>query len=366
MNYTVELNSARKDADYVTSQLNAKSPVVEVFSAMASGTDVGAKYGAKADKVVNHIKSLAEKADMGDFHAVAELNTIRRFAIEPKLMEEIKLMGIFGTYQNVGYGESIEREVYAHEGSEMSRMQALSGDVPFPTIVSKKYPVSTVSIGAGYAVDYRKIQLGDMSKENEAMEQIKVDIRNKASKYAINTIYNAVKNATGVKYFSETSGITKAALDDMLAKVRRFGVPTITGDYAVVSQINNFVPYDNGTVKGIASDAMEEIRKNTFIRMYNGSVVAEIPNGYDLTTRNSDGTNFGTILPEGLLFLIPTGTNSPVMSWTRGGLTSFTGNDVSTGKVLTRYDLEFAVDVAKGQEYKIALLADTNFDLPTV
>ena len=39
MNYTVELNSARKDADYVTSQLNAKSPVVEVFSAMASGTD---------------------------------------------------------------------------------------------------------------------------------------------------------------------------------------------------------------------------------------------------------------------------------------------------------------------------------------
>lgn len=248
----------------------------------------------------------------------------------------------------------------------MSRMQALSGDVPFPTIVSKKYPVSTVSIGAGYAVDYRKIQLGDMSKENEAMEQIKIDIRNKASKYAINTIYNAVKNATGVKYFSEASGITKAALDDMLAKVRRFGVPTITGDYAVVSQINNFVPYDNGTVKGIASDAMEEIRKNTFIRMYNGSVVAEIPNGYDLTTRNSDGTNFGTILPEGLLFLIPTGTNSPVMSWTRGGLTSFTGNDVSTGKILTRYDLEFAVDVAKGQEYKIALLSDTNFDLPTV
>lgn len=365
MNYTVELNSARKDADYVTSQLNAKSPVVEVFSAMASGTDVGAKYGAKADKVVNHIKSLAEKADMGDFHAVAELNTIRRFAIEPKLMEEIKLMSIFGTYQNIGYGESIEREVYAHEG-EMSRMQALSGDVPFPTIVSKKYPVSTVSIGAGYAVDYRKIQLGDMSKENEAMEQIRIDIRNKASKYAINKVYDAVKNASGVKYFAEAAGITKASLDDILAKVRRFGVPTITGDYSVVSQINNFIPYDNGTVKGIASDAMEEIRKNTFIRMYNGSVVSEIPNVYDLTTRTADGTNFGTVLPEGLLFVIPTGSNSPVMSWTRGGLTSFTGNDVTTGKVLTRYDLEIAVDVAKGQEYKIALLSDTNFDLPTV
>lgn len=365
MNYTVELNSARRDADYVTGQLNAKSPVVEIFSAMASGADIGAKYGARADKVVEHIKSLAAKADVGDPYAVAELNTIRRFAIEPKLMEEIKLMSIFGTYQNIAYGESIEREVYSHEG-EMARMQALTGDVAFPTIVSSRYPVSTVSIGAGYAVDYRKIQNGDMSRENEAMEQIKIDIRNKASKYAINTVYNAIKNATGVKYFAESAGVTKASLDDMLAKVRRFGIPTITGDYAVVSQVNNFVPYDNGTVKGIASDAMEEIRKNTFIRTYNGSPVVEIPNGYDLTTRTADGTNFGTVLPQGILFVIPTGTNSPVMSWTRGGLTSFTGNDVTTGKVITRYDLELAVDVAKGQEHKIGLISDSTFDMPTV
>lgn len=365
MNYTVELNSARNDADYVTGKLNKKSPVVEIFSAMASGTDIGTKYGTKADKVVAHIKSLAEKADANDFHAIAELNTIRRYAIEPKLMEEIKLMSIFGTYKNIGYGESIEREVYGHEG-EMARMQALSGDVPFPTIVTKKYAVGTVTIGAGYAVDYRKIQLGDMSKENEAMEQIRIDIRNKASKYAISTVYNAIKNASGVKYFSESNGITKISLDDILTKVRRFGVPNITGDYAVVSQINNFVPYDNGTVKGISEAAMDEIRKNTFIRNYAGSVVAEIPNGYDLTTRNADGTNFGTILPEGLLFIIPTGTNSPVMTWTRGGLTSFTGNDVTTGKVLTRYDLEIAVDVAKGQEYKIGLISDSNFSVPTV
>lgn len=364
MNYTVELNSVRRDSDYVTGKLNDKSPVVEIFSAMTSGTDIPSKYGTKADKVVAHIKTLAEKADIGDPYAIAELNTIRRFAIEPKLMEEIKLLSVFGTYQNVGYNESIEREVYGHEG-EMSRMQALSGDVPFPTIVSKKYPVSTVSIGAGYAVDYRKIQLGDMSKENEAMEQIRIDIRNKASKYAINTVYNAIKNASGVKYFSETAGITKTALDDILKNVRRFGVPNITGDYSVVSQINAFIPYDNGNVKNISEAAMEEIRKNTYIRNYNGSVVCEIPNDYDLTTRNADGTNFGTILPEGLLFVIPTGSKSPVKSWTRGGITSFTGNDVTTGKLLTRYDLEIAVDVARGQEYKIGLLSDTTYELPS-
>ena len=359
MNYTVEMNSARNDSQFVSGELKAKSPVVEIFSAMASGVDIPSKYGTRADKVVSHIKELGEKANAGDTYAISEINTIRKFVIEPKLMEEIKLLNIFGTYQNIAYGDSIEREVYAHEG-EMARMQALSGDVSFPTAVSKKYPVSTVTIGAGYAADYRKIQLGDMSKENEAIEQIRIDIRNKASKYAIDTVYAAIKNATGVKYFAETAGINKTTLDDMLTKIRRFGIPSILGDYAVVSQVNNFVPYDNGNVKGISSDAMDEIRKNAFIRNYGGSIVAEIPNGYDLTTRNADGTNFGTILPQNLMFIIPTGMNSPIKSWTRGGLTSFTGNDVSTGKVLTRYDLEIAVDVAKGQEYKFGLIADTN------
>jgi len=366
MNYTVELNSIRKDSDYVNANIQTKSPVVEIFSAMANGSDLS-KFGKVANKAVSHIKSLAGKAQAGDRSAISELNTIRRFAIEPVLMEELKLLGLFGSYKNVGYDESIEREVYAHEG-EMSRFQALGGDVPFPAITETKYPVSTISIGAGYAVDYRKIQLGDMTRENEAMEQVKIDIRNKASKYIISKVYDAIKNATGVKYFAENSGVTKAVLDEMLTKIRRFGQPNIFGDYAVVSQVSDFVPYESTStgVKGISEAAMEEIRKNSFIRTYKGSTVAEIPNGYDFTTRNATGDNFGTIAPEGIMIILPTGVNSPVATWTRGGLTSFTGNDVSTGKLLTRYDIEVACDVAKGQEYKVGIISDSNFETPTV
>ncbi len=362
MSYTIELNSARKDADFVNGQLHAKSPVVEVFSAMVDGREVG----KNADKVVKHIKGLAEKAQMGDVASVSEINTIRKYVMEPRLMEEIKLLGLFGSYQNLGYGESIERETWGIEG-EMSRYQALGGDVPFPFISTNKYPVAPITISAGMAVDYRKMQLGDMSKENEAIEQIKVDIRNKASRYIMTTAYNAVKNAVGIKYFSESAGITKTVLDDMLAKIRRFGQPTITGDYAMVSQVNDFIPYESASgVKGVSEAAMEEIRKNTFIRMYKGSPVVEIPNGYDLTARNADGTNFGTIMPDGVMLVIPTGAKSPVATWTRGGLTSFTGNDVTTGKVLTRYDLEIACDVAKGQEYMMGVIGDTTLTLPTV
>jgi hypothetical protein len=41
-------------------------------------------------------------------------------------------------------------------------------------------------------------------------------------------------------------------------------------------------------------------------------------------------------------------------------LTSFSGNDVHTGKVITRFDLEVGCDVAKGREHQIGVFYDTN------
>jgi len=364
MSYTVELNSARRDADFVTKEYNPHTGVVEVFSAMANGKSLD-KFGKNmADKSVNYIKELASKANNGDSSAVAELNTIRKYTIEPELMKEIQLLGFFGSYENVGYGESIEREVVATEG-ELSRVQAANGDVPLGFIASKTYPVGTQTISAGYQIDYRKLQMGDLSAENALKENIKRDMRNKASRYALMTVYNSIKNATGVKNYSESKSITKLAVDNAIKFARRFGVPSIVGDYSVVSQINDFVPYNSSTCNftDIAPDAMEEIRKTGLLSWYNGSPIYAIQNAFDTSKLNVAGTGFNTVAPEGLLFVIPAGVDSPVKLWTRGGLTSLTGNAVTTGRQLTRYDLEVAVDVAKGQEYKLGLIRDSLFDL---
>lgn len=362
MSYTIELNSARKDADCVTQNYNAHTGVVEVFSAMVNGKSLD-KFGkSMADKSVNYIKELASKASNGDGSAIAELNTIRKYTIEPELLKEIQLLGFFGSYENVGYGDSIEREVVATEG-ELSRVQAANGDVPLGFIASKKYPVGTQMISAGYQIDYRKLQMGDLSAENTLKENIKRDMRNKAAKYAINTVWSSIKNATGVKNYAEAAGITKLSVDNAIKFARRFGTPTLIGDYSVASQINDFVPYASATYatfNDISPDAMEEIRKTGLVSWYNGSPVVAIQNAFDTSKLNAAGTGFDTVAPEGLLFIIPTGIESPIKLWTRGGLTSFTGNDVTTGRQLTRYDLEVAVDVAKGREYEVGIIRDLN------
>lgn len=360
MSYTFELNNERKDSNFVSGQIKATSPVVEIFSAMAQGKDL-APYGAKADKASKYIMELNSKAAEGDFTAAAELNSIRRLAVEPVLMQEMKLLGIFGNYTSLGFDESCEVEITDIANATAS-MQAAGQDVTFPVVRKKRVPIATQTISGGYAVDYRKAALGDMSKENEGMDQVRIAIRNKAAKYVVDTVYNAIKNASGVKYFFEGAGLTKTGVDGVIQKVRKFGKPSILGSYALLAEFNGFAGYTGVTpsINGISEAVMKEIHDTGLMGMYNGSILSEIPNPYDLTTLNAANDNFSTLNPEGLGFVIPAGGDSPVKTVTRGGLTSFTGNDVTTGMIMTRMDLECGALVTPGREYQLAFIKDTN------
>lgn len=362
MSYIIELNNERKDSNFINVNITGKSAVVEIFSAMAAGKEL-APYGKKADVAAKYIRELSSKASNGDLGAVSELNEIRRFAMQPVLLKEIKLLGIYGNYKQIGYNESCEVEIPEFANLPANE-QAAGQDVKFPVIRKKRVPIATTTISGGYAVDYRKAALGDMSDENELQEQVRIQIRNKAARYVVETVYNAVKNASGVKYFFEGAGMTKTGVDTVIANVRRFGKPTISGDYALISQFNGFAGYSGVTpaVNGISEAVMKEIHDTGLMGLYNGAVLSEIPNPYDLTSLNKAGDNFDTMLPAGLGYVTPTGGQSPVHTVTRGGLTSFSGNEVTTGQLITRYDLEVGALVASGREYMIGMLHDTNLD----
>jgi hypothetical protein len=358
---TFEMNNVHRDSDLCSGNVKAHSPIVEIFSAMVNGESLE-RFGKKADTAVNYIKDLGVRAESNDMGAIAELNTIRRFVIEAPVLEEMNLLGIFGTYEAVGFDETVEREVYNYAG-EMSREQANGGDPVFPMLNKEVYPVPTFTVSGGMQSDYRRIAVGDMSRENKMLATVKTDILNNAKAKIIKKIYDAVKNATGVTYYFEgMTGLTKAGVDGVLTKVRRNGKPTIIGDYAVISQLTPWAGYDgsvNGhTINGISDDIINEIAANGVLARYNGAVVAEMTNPYNLFKLNADESNFETLLPQGLGFIIPTGVNSPIATYTRGGLTSFSGNDVKTGKVLTRFDIEVGCDIAKGREYEIGVIYD--------
>ena len=368
MDYTFELNNARKDDMFTSGQIKAKSPVVEVFSAMANGEELSSlKLDAKVtNNASKYILGLASKAETGDFSAISELNTIRKFVVEPKLLQEIKLLGIFGSYKPLGWNETPEIETYKYLGVE-SNIQAEGTDVSFPIRKKEKYAISPITVSGGYAVNYREMALGDLSKENEGMEEVKKDIRNNATLYVIETVFKAIENATGIKYFYENSTLAKASVDPLLAKIRRFGKPNVIGDYAVLSQFIPWAGYVGAIsakdVIGISQKVLDEIANTGLVGTYLGSVLNEITNPYNFNTKNVAGDNFGTILPAGLAFVVPSGQpTSAIQTFTQGGLTTFTGNDVTNGNIVTRFDLSVAAGVVKNREYEVGILHDSSLD----
>lgn len=365
MKFELNMNNVQKH-EGVNPKLKTTSPVVEIFSAVAKGQDL-TKFGKTVDTVMNKVRELSSRSLAGDMMAKAELNTIIRYAIEPNLTKAVQLFNFMGTFRQIGYDEQAMMKTYKHEAIR-SQFQAARGDVPFAATSWEEYAIGTQTISAGYAVNYREIQSGNLDKVAEGMDQVQIDMMNKAMAYVVIEMYNAIKNATGVKYFAESEGVAKSAVDDVIKKIRRFGRPALTGDYSVVSQLNDFAGFKADPADTKASNlseaVMEEIRKTGLLMSYNGAPVVELPNQYNLTQLNAAKDNFKTYLPEGLLFAIPQGAVAPLQVFQRGGLTSASGFDVVTGQELTRFDFEIGAGVAKGREHEIGLLADTNFELP--
>lgn len=367
MSTIYEINMANEKRDVGNGRITgSKSKIVEVFSALAAGKkpDVSEKT---LDKCVATIKEIASRAIAGDPVAQSEINAIIRFSIEPKLLEAVKLFNFMGTYQKIGYSDTPKMKTYNYESID-SRFQASSSDVPFAAVNWREYPIGTQTISSGISVDYREIQTGNFDGNlAEAMNQVQIDMQNKAVYYVMTVLVDGLKNAKGVKHYAESSGITRAGVDSMLKSMRRYGKVNIAGDYSVVSQFNDFAGFktfgDNTFTFG-ADTVAEEIRKTGLISYYNGAFVTELPNAINWTRLNKDGSDYDLYMPQGLLFFIPQGKISPLQVFLRGGMTSMTGDDIVTRQHMTRFDMEIGAGIAEGMEDQIGLIVDTNYELP--
>ena len=367
MNTNVELNTSFDLINPVQDNVQIKDEakfktMVEICSDLFAGNDAG-KYGTQKDAVVKKMMSLGENAEMGDYKARAEINTVVKFIIEPKLLEAMKIFDFLGNYHQLKYHEQAKVKTYNYESLD-ARVQAANSDVSFAGRNWIEYPVATRTISSGMAIDYRELAAGNFDGTiAEEAAQVQVDMNNKGVAYVLGVLKNSLKNNTKyVKNYSEYSGDapTKAIVDAMIKHIRKMGKVTILGDYSVLSAIcdwNGYKTVGETQIPFYSPSQVDEIAKAGLNGFYNGSALIELSNPYNYTKPLPDKSGFETYYADDELYFTAAGNRSPLHIFRRGGITTMSGADVETGTIKTRFDMELGADVTKGREFEIGMVA---------
>ena len=355
----IELNNVRKSECAVSNEAQMRR-VAEICSALFSGADIS-KYGKEADGVVKQLAKLGEGALADDARAKAEINTVVKYIVQPNLLKAMEVFSFLGNYHRIAYNEKPVVRTYNYEGID-ARIQASSGDVAFGERVWKEYPITTKTISSGMAINYRDLASGNFDGSMaEEISQVQIDMENKAVAYVLGILYDGIKNNTdNVKFYATYADTpTQTAVDGMINKMRKLGKVNVAGDFSTLSVISDWNGYKTVSDKAIpffAEGQVNEIAQTGLNGWYKGAALIEIPNPYNLTKPLADNSAFETYYDTDKLFFTVSGATSPFNIFRRGGISTMTGNDVKTGTVMTRFDIEIGADLTKGREYEIGLL----------
>lgn len=359
LNTSFELNNAVRDNVVIKDEAKFKQ-MVEICSALFEGNDAG-KYGAQKDAVVKKLATLGQQAQLGDLKARAEINTIVKFMIEPKLLEAMKIYDFLGNYHELAYHEQAKVKTYNYEGID-ARLQAANSDVAFSGRNWIEYPVLTRTISAGMAIDYRELASGNFDGTiAEEAAQVQIDMNNKGVAYVLGVLRNSLKNNTkNVSNFATyTDAPTQKQVDEMIKKMRKMGKVAILGDFSAISSISDWNGYKtvgDVTIPFYSQSQVDEISRAGLNGFYKGASLVELENPYNYTKPLADKTGFETYYNDEDIYFTAAGNKSPLNIFRRGGITTMSGTDVETGTIKTRFDVELGADVAKGREFEIGLL----------
>ena len=355
----IELNNVRKSECAVSNEAQMRR-VAEICSALFSGADIS-KYGKEADGVVKQLAKLGEGALADDARAKAEINTVVKYIVQPNLLKAMEVFSFLGNYHRIAYNEQPVVKTYNYEGID-ARIQASSGDVAFGERVWKEYPITTKTISSGMAINYRDLASGNFDGSMaEEISQVQIDMENKAVAYVLGILYDGIKNNTdNVKFYATYADTpTQTAVDGMINKMRKLGKVNVAGDFSalsVISDWNGYKTVSDKTIPFFTEGQVNEIAQTGLNGWYKGAALIEIPNPYNLTKPLADNSAFETYYDTDKLFFTVSGATSPFNIFRRGGISTMTGNDVKTGTVITRFDIEVGADLTKGREYEIGLL----------
>lgn len=295
---------------------------------------------------------LDENSSARDFRAVED----KAFALIEEAIDTIlpkKLEQVLGEFAEVRQFARDAEVVFNIEkiGKNRAKLtiaKGARGGIYRVAKLDKKWfsPSTAVETVAVY-VTLEEIILGTMSL-NELYNNVLEGFEEKIYKEVFNALA-AGQSAAGTGYNAITTNTTKAtlgsAIDSVLPVVKAYGIPTIFGSYAALSNIYNPLAASSG-YPNVEDSA--DIRRYGFVQVYKGVRCVELPN---YLVGGSDW-----FYDDDKVFVIPSGVK-PVKVALKGDLTLIR-NTQAVGSEKWEAHKIVGVGVAMANNYAVLTVTD--------
>ena len=297
---------------------------------------------------------LDENSSGRDFRAVED----KAFALIEESIDQIlpaKLASVLGEFSEVRQFARDAEVVFNIEkiGKNRAKLtiaKGARGGIYRVAKLDKKYfsPETSVQTVAVY-VTLEEIILGTVS-----LGELYTNILEGFEEIIYKEVFNALaagQSTAGAGYNAKTISTNKAALgsaiDSVLPIVKAYGIPTIFGSYAALSNIYNPLASTSGYPN---IEDSSDVRRYGFVQVYKGVRCVELPNYL------VDNSNEKWFYAEDKVFVIPSGTQ-PVKVALKGDLTLIR-NTQAVGSEKWEAHKMVGVGVAMANNYAVITVSD--------
>lgn len=271
---------------------------VEVFSALHMNKIKDTEIEVREARTA--MKELASNPSPQNRYEIAQLLA---FSVNDIIDQKTNYIQLFGDVKRTNIGE---RAMFKTKKSGVQAfIQAKNGTTQRSRSLSAYTDVDTVEVSARPYVNLYELASGKVNFDeniNDAADEMeKLMVQNiESTMYAAFSSYSSPNYGTG-------SGIVTGTLDPMIVAMQRLGNVVLVGDISVISKLAAETGFSAAaSEKQYADPIIQEQNKNGFIGVYKSANVIKLNNPF------VRGSLSDTVLKKNLLYIVPTGAESPL------------------------------------------------------
>lgn len=303
------------------------------------------------------IKELAKNPTPANRYEIAQL---MGYVVSDIIDQKTQYLNLLAETQNVAIGEKAYFKI--KKSGVQAYIQAKNATTERSRIYNAYTSIETKEVSARPYVNLYELASGKVNFDeliNDAADEME-----KAMVQNIEGTLYAAFGAYNYPFYASGSGFVQATVDPMIRAFMRWGKVSLLGDPVLLQKIASSTGFTTATdTKQFADQYIVEQNENGFIGKYKGANVIQLNNPFErgaLATTYSQGDEIdGQVLKIELLYIIPSGTQSPLKVVKEGSVESMDATNIDDNTMEVCLRQYFGSAVIYGDNPYLGVYEDT-------